>query len=572
MTIVDSISLINLKRLKGRAPRPDARPLSPDDTVDFFRNLPLIGAGVARVRVGNNLSQTFHVEHRHFSLALYSNKETSSAPGSLPNEIIVILDVTLYKFYIRRRLRKGARIYLTGPGLKKNDFFLEPDGAHFDSWVSKLAEHQNTVLPSLRTLDMYTQIGKGGNSEVFRVASQSTGEVFALKVMDKSKAMRSIHSVKQALAERNIMVLIGNHPFLLPISFAFQNSLHLFIGTPYCTNGNFLQYLQKRHKAKSTSSASQFKPKTDRNFSPGFLTEDEAVGFMAQIVLAIEHLHGHGVVHCDLKPENILVFDNYQLRLGDFGLARHLHQMEDDGSTLGTPVAYPDSEYPLIFGTEPYMAPEVWKGEYGFDGDMWSLGVIAYQIIVGRFPFSSETIRKKIYGNVLLPDYLSKDTMDFLSGLLQPDREKRGNLSWVKTHSFFRSVDWKDIIEQANVCPEAQSVHSPGSRQLPNHEQIESSNVNPSFNERQKHVKDMLGLSDTPHGKIAIEHFAMGFDYTAEERQSKPSPLPATNFSKSGIPASSRVGAMATKATKVRSYFIRSKLEEEKAIIKRDSF
>lgn len=171
-------------------------------------------------------------------------------------------------------------------------------------------------------------------------------------------------------------------------------------------------------------------------------SEDRSAFYLAEMVLALSHLHDDlGVVYRDLKPENILLDSEGHLLLTDFGLSK---------------VATDDAACNSITGTAEYMAPEVVKGEkYGKAVDWWSLGALAYDMMVGDAPFRGNNT-KKVQENIVkqklaLPYFLSPDAKDLLTRLLKKDPKKRlgsrmpGDLAIIKGHRFFRHIDWKKL-------------------------------------------------------------------------------------------------------------------------------
>jgi|JI6StandDraft_1071083.scaffolds.fasta_scaffold10719_5 serine/threonine protein kinase len=114
----------------------------------------------------------------------------------------------------------------------------------------------------------------------------------------------------------------------------------------------------------------------------GKLPEDKALGYFRQLVEAFRVLSKHNIMHRDLKPDNIL-FHNGVLKLGDFGFCKNLKEDNDMTATmLGSPI---------------YMAPEVLKGDsYTTKADIWSLGVVLFEMLYGFCPFETGSIAQLI--------------------------------------------------------------------------------------------------------------------------------------------------------------------------------
>lgn len=264
-------------------------------------------------------------------------------------------------------------------------------------------------------------LGKGTFGTVLLVRQVTTGKLYAQKQFKKASLIVRKQLVEQTKTERVILESINRHPFVVKLYYAFQDHEKLYLILEYAQGGElFTRMLTER-----------------------MLPEDTAAFYMAEMVLALEHLHHTvGVVYRDLKPENILLDSEGHLLLTDFGLSK----VAVDG----------EHRCRSMTGTLEYMAPEVLLQEsYGTAVDWWSFGILGYDLLTGASPFrannDSKVKQKILKQKLVLPFFLSNDARDLLTRLLRKDPRKRlgscmpKDMDIIKTHRFFRKIDWKKL-------------------------------------------------------------------------------------------------------------------------------
>ncbi|CAN0314155.1 unnamed protein product, partial [Ectocarpus fasciculatus] len=162
-------------------------------------------------------------------------------------------------------------------------------------------------------------------------------------------------------------------------------------------------------------------------------TEDEGRRYMLQILEATSYLHQHQIIHRDLKLGNVFLDRDWNIKMGDFGLATKLAQDSERKRT--------------ICGTPNYIAPEILEGKAGhsYQVDLWSAGVILYTMLVGRPPYESTDV-KSTYRRILANVYtfpeavpVSDSAKDLVGRLLQVKPELRPSLDDILNHPFLRN-------------------------------------------------------------------------------------------------------------------------------------
>lgn len=265
-------------------------------------------------------------------------------------------------------------------------------------------------------------LGKGGYGKVFQVrklTGDDKGKIFAMKVLKKATIVRNSKDTAHTKAERNILEAV-KHPFIVDLLYAFQTKGKLYLILEYLSGGELFMHLERE----------------------GIFLEDTACFYVAEITLALEHLHRQGIIYRDLKPENILLDSTGHVKLTDFGLCK---ESIDETTVTHT-----------FCGTIEYMAPEILtRSGHGKAVDWWSLGALMYDMLTGAPPFTAEnrkkTIEKILKGKLNLPPYLTPDARDLIRKLLKRQICQRlgsgiADADPIKAHPFFKHIRWVDVI------------------------------------------------------------------------------------------------------------------------------
>lgn len=266
-------------------------------------------------------------------------------------------------------------------------------------------------------------LGKGSFGEVYQVSHKKTGQVFAMKVLRKSKIVGR-NLVRYAMTERNLLSYI-RHPFIVRLHYAFQTPSCLVLVLQFCPGGNLSNLITRE----------------------GCLPEALAKLYTAEVFLAIEHLHERQVVYRDLKPENVVLDETNHAMLTDFGLSK-----EGVEGLQGTR---------SFCGSVAYLAPEILARQgHGPTVDLYGLGVLLYETLAGHPPFYSRD-REQLFRNIAsaqlhAPPRASPSTARLICALMQRDPARRpgaGKTSELRNHAFFASIDWDKLLHKEVPVP-----------------------------------------------------------------------------------------------------------------------
>ena len=253
-------------------------------------------------------------------------------------------------------------------------------------------------------------IGKGAFSNVYLYKDIISQEKYAVKIMEKDFILKNLETLEIINKEIEIQSRI-NHPNIIRLYNIYENSNTIYMIMEYLNNGNLFSLIRRKKG----------------------LIEIEAYKYFSQIVNAIKFLHKNNIIHRDIKPENILLDNKYNCKLCDFGWSVILK----DNSSRNT-----------FCGTIEYMAPEIINNEqYDKSIDIWSLGVLLFELIHGYSPFSiNHNIKKHFSMNDLIENIkndnfeirrnVSFQCKDIIEKMLEKDSKKRICVEDIFKHDF----------------------------------------------------------------------------------------------------------------------------------------
>lgn len=245
--------------------------------------------------------------------------------------------------------------------------------------------HEQSSVPKELHLGMFEigkPLGKGKFGRVYLAKERSSGFVCALKVLHKSELQQG-GVQKQVRREIEIQSNL-RHPNVLRLYGHFHDSKRIFLILEFAGKGELYKHLRKEHR----------------------FPEWKAAQYIAQMAAALKYLHKKHVMHRDIKPENILVGIHGEIKISDFGWSVHA----------------PNNRRQTMCGTLDYLPPEMLKpgsqdNYYNEKVDLWSLGVLAYEFLVGEAPFEDTPVmtqRRIARADMSVPSFVSPEARDLI--------------------------------------------------------------------------------------------------------------------------------------------------------------
>ena len=290
-------------------------------------------------------------------------------------------------------------------------------------------------------LTLIKSVGKGSFGEVFLASRKGTDQMYAVKKVSKSLVLQE--KVKKYFNNEIYILKQVNHPNIIKLYEIKQTLNNFYLVFDLCNGGGLSNCLEKYMK---------------QNKKP--FTQEIAQSIIRQLVSGLQYLHNNKILHRDLKLDNVLLHFNSeedknnfnllkaQVKIIDFGFARYLENDSLAQSVLGSPI-----------NMDPQILAKMRKIDnnqsFGYDqkADIWSLGTICYEMLIGVPPFDAtsyeELVSKIQKGNYKIPKNLklSKEAISFINGMLKYNPEQRLSIDQLANHNFLiKNVkDFKEI-------------------------------------------------------------------------------------------------------------------------------
>jgi len=293
--------------------------------------------------------------------------------------------------------------------------------AEYDDSLREIIVPPSSSFP--KDFTVLRELGKGLCGTVYLARLHDTKQLLAFKVMRKSKLV-SVGEEKHAAYERHVHMDVSNGPFIASLFHSYDDPTAYYLLTEYAPCGDLFQCLVYH----------------------GLPSLSDAKVYISQVSAAIAYLHVKKYVYRDLKPENILLRANGDACLADFGMAKKLEREDERAYSF--------------CGTSQYMSPEVMsKRGCRFEADLWSLGVLIYELCSGATPYANirgnhmelyeAVLSVDMNGGVWCPHWFDADTVDIVRKLLRLDELARlgagggDAMDAYFSHPWFHNGDFK---------------------------------------------------------------------------------------------------------------------------------
>ena len=326
---------------------------------------------------------------------------------------------------------KSSRSRLNNPEDEEDVFYLEnwqiidnSKELQKPNSNNKIKISNNILINKVKAnpLSEYTvikELGEGFFSKVFLIKHNITGAIRAMKKIKKSVNYNKRKSNEAEVINEVGILIKMDHPNIVKLFEFYQNENYYFLIMEYCCGGELFYKITEKNK----------------------IFEIQAAYIMYQILSAVNYCHKMKIIHRDIKPENVLIKKDedgfFRVKICDFGTSQIFHIGEIQTKFVGSAF---------------YLAPEVIKKKYNSKCDLWSCGVIMYELLTKKIPFYGQT-NDQIFLRILSGEYNKKNlsgcssyAKDLLSKLLEKDIKKRINAENALSHIWFKTYQCKELL------------------------------------------------------------------------------------------------------------------------------
>lgn len=292
----------------------------------------------------------------------------------------------------------GAQRVPLSRAQQENEASNDRDGSsNFDAMMKKAAKNGRHF--TMNDFEIGKPLGRGKFGKVYLAREKSSKFIVAIKVLEKSQLSKA--GVEHQLRREIEIQCQLRHKHILRLYGYFYDSKRIYLILEFSPRGELYKVLM----------------------SKGRFSERQSAQYVLDLSHALSYCHKKHVIHRDIKPENLLVGIRGELKIADFGWSVHA----------------PTSRRNTLCGTLDYLPPEMIEGrDHDEQVDVWSLGVLMYEFLVGTPPFEAEghsaTYRRISRVDLRFPKGMTEDAKDLITKLLQKDPRKRMALDSIPSH------------------------------------------------------------------------------------------------------------------------------------------
>ena len=283
----------------------------------------------------------------------------------------------------------------------------------------------------LKDYDKIEKLGSGSQGECFLIKHKKSGELRVLKEIK----LKNLKETEKNYIENEIKIMKRiKHPSIIQYINSYKSKKYIYILMEYAKNGSLENIISKKKNYKKKNCEMKIKKKKSKKK----ICEKQLKKWFYQISLGLLELHSKKIIHRDIKSSNILLDHNNNIKISDFGVSKFYNKSK------------------TFIGTPYYISPEIINGlEYDYKTDIWSLGVLLYELANFEFPFKAKNIFFLAY-KILKGEYLpmkgySKTFLKLVDLMLEVNPVKRIGVKKILENSYFKVYFDKEKINQKEI-------------------------------------------------------------------------------------------------------------------------